>query len=66
MLVRDRHGVQYLGIDGFVFQIDDVHLLSDALERSFGAQSGEVGTNIPVRVLGNPFQINLPERKKIT
>jgi hypothetical protein len=42
-----------LGIDFIGLDIDDVHLLTDALKGGFGAESGNIGTNKAMGVFSN-------------
>lgn len=49
VVVGDGHGVEDLGVDLVVLQVDDVHLLPDALQRRLRAQRRQVGADIPVR-----------------
>eukprot|EP00898_Chlorokybus_atmophyticus_P005073 jgi/Chlat1/5567/Chrsp369S08998 len=45
VLVGDGHGVQHLSINGLILEVDDIHLLSDALQSSFCAKSSQIGSN---------------------
>jgi hypothetical protein len=47
-------GVDFIGLD-----IDDVHLLTNALKGGFCAESGNVGTNETVSVFGNRLEVNV-------
>jgi hypothetical protein len=40
-------------------EVDDVHLLADALQRRLGAQSREVRADVAVRLLGDLLEVDL-------
>ena len=48
VLHGDGEAVEDLGVDGLVFEIDEVHLLADLLKGSLGAECGEVGADMAV------------------
>ena len=51
VVVGDSHGVQDLCVDRLILQVDDVHLLADALQRRLCAQGCQVGAHVPMCVL---------------
>ena len=51
VVVGDSHGVQDLCIDGLILQVDDIHLLADALQSRLCAQGCQVSAHISVCVL---------------
>jgi len=48
VFLRDSQWVEDLCIDGFIFKINQVHLLSDLLEGSLGAEGCEIWTHVSV------------------
>lgn len=46
MIVGDSHGIQNLGINVVLLKVNQVHLLTDALQRSLGTQGSQICTNI--------------------
>mmetsp|Transcript_1988 Transcript_1988/g.3116 ORF Transcript_1988/g.3116 Transcript_1988/m.3116 type:complete len:251 (+) Transcript_1988:1337-2089(+) len=59
VVVCHRHCVKDLCIDGLVLEVNDVHLLADALQRRLRAQCGEIRAHISVRLLGDLLQVHL-------
>jgi len=59
VVLRHRHGGQHLGVDRVVLQVDDVHLLADALQRGLGAQRRQVGAHVAVRVAPDRLQVHV-------
>merc|ERR1719399_1436284 len=59
VVLRDGHRVENLGVDLVVVEVDDVHLLADALHRRLRAKRGEVGAHIPVRLLGELLEVDI-------
>ena len=51
VVIGHRHGVEDLGINVLILQVDDVHLLANALQGSLRAQRCQVGSHIAVCVL---------------
>lgn len=47
----DSKRVHDLSIDGLVLKVNQVHLLSDCLQRSLRAESSQVGTNVAVGLI---------------
>mmetsp|Transcript_26025 Transcript_26025/g.29787 ORF Transcript_26025/g.29787 Transcript_26025/m.29787 type:complete len:462 (-) Transcript_26025:596-1981(-) len=45
VIVGNSHGVQNSGIDGLIFNINDIHLFSDTLQGSFGTELGKIGSD---------------------
>mmetsp|Transcript_17568 Transcript_17568/g.38393 ORF Transcript_17568/g.38393 Transcript_17568/m.38393 type:complete len:267 (-) Transcript_17568:908-1708(-) len=59
VLLVDSHAVQNFGIDLFVLDIYQIHLLADTLHSGFGTESGNIGTNKTVGFPGNGFRVNV-------
>lgn len=59
VVLVDRHTVQNLGVDLLVFDIDQVHLLTNTLHGSFGTEGGNVRTDKTMRLAGNRFRLNV-------
>merc|ERR1719440_2620001 len=59
VLLRDGHRVQHLGVDFVVVQVDDVHLLANALHGGLRAQRGNVGADVAVRLLGELLEVDV-------
>mmetsp|Transcript_28442 Transcript_28442/g.80059 ORF Transcript_28442/g.80059 Transcript_28442/m.80059 type:complete len:454 (-) Transcript_28442:148-1509(-) len=59
VILVDGHGIQDFGIDGFVFDIDEIHLFADALHGGFGTQGSDVGSDESVRLTGNGLWIDI-------
>lgn len=51
VVVGDGHGIEDLGVDVLVLQVDDIHLLADALQRGFRAECSQIRTHKTVSVL---------------
>ena len=49
----------HLCVDALVLEVDDVHLLADALQRRLCAQGRHVGADVPMRVAGDRLQVDL-------
>ena len=49
----DGQWVEQVGVDGFVLQVYEDHLLADGLQSSFWAQSSQVGTYVTVGLCGD-------------
>lgn len=49
----DGEEIEHLGINLLLLEVDEVHALTDLLERSLGAEGGNVGTNVTVGLVGN-------------
>ena len=45
--------IPHLRVDVLIIQVNDVHLLADALQGRLRAQGRHVGTDVAVRVTGN-------------
>ena len=58
VFIRNSHGVEDFRINVFIFQVNKIHLFTDALKRSFGTESSQVSTNVTVRFLGDLFKVN--------
>ena len=50
MVVRHRHAVEHFRINGIFIDINEVHLLADALHGRLGTQRGHVRPHEAVRV----------------
>ena len=59
VLVGDGHSIENLGINGLIFDVNQVHLLSDALKRSLCAESSHISTHITVSLLSNIGKIDV-------
>mmetsp|Transcript_39864 Transcript_39864/g.95355 ORF Transcript_39864/g.95355 Transcript_39864/m.95355 type:complete len:354 (+) Transcript_39864:1131-2192(+) len=59
VLLRHKHGVQDLSVDGLLLQIDEVHLLSDARECGLSAQLCQVCAHKAVRVCSDILQLDI-------
>lgn len=59
VLHGDGEAVENLGVDGLVFKVDEVHLLTDLLEGSLGAESRKIGADVAVC-----FGSNLQNRRQ--
>ena len=57
--LRDGHRVEDLGVDLVVVQVDDVHLLADALHRALSAQRGDVRAHVAVGLLGELLEVDV-------
>lgn len=55
----DAQRVEDLGINGVFVEVDEVHLLTNLLHGSLGAQSGNIGTDVTVGLGGNLLQVNV-------
>ena len=51
MIIGDSHGIKDFSINGFVLQVNHVHLLPDALQSCLCAQGSQVCTHIAMCVL---------------
>ena len=51
-------GIQDLGIDGVLIKIDEIHLLTNLLHGSLGAERGNIGTDVTVSLRGDLLEIN--------
>jgi len=59
VVLRDGHRVEHLRVDLVVVQVDDVHLLADALHRCLSAQRGDVGAHVAVGLLGDLLEVDV-------
>ena len=59
MLLCNTHCFQDLGVDFICFDIDDVHLLTDALKSRLCAKSGNVRSDKAVGVFCDSLKINV-------
>ena len=48
VLHGDGEAVEDLGVDGLVFEIDEVHLLADLLESGLRTECSEIGSDVAV------------------
>ena len=51
VVIGDSHSIQDLCINGLILQVDDIHLLTDALQSRLCAQGCQVSAHVPMRVL---------------
>mmetsp|Transcript_5471 Transcript_5471/g.9487 ORF Transcript_5471/g.9487 Transcript_5471/m.9487 type:complete len:583 (+) Transcript_5471:685-2433(+) len=54
----DGHGVEKVDVD-VLLEVDDVHLLSDALQCRFRAQGGDVAADVPMSLLGDLLEVHV-------
>ena len=59
VVLVDGHGVEDLGVDLLVLNVDEVHLLADALHGGLGTEGGDVGTDEAVGLAGNGLGIDV-------
>lgn len=59
MVHSDGQRVQHSRVDSLVLQVDDVHLLANALHGGLCAQLGQISTDITVGLLGNRLQVDV-------
>mmetsp|Transcript_72452 Transcript_72452/g.156661 ORF Transcript_72452/g.156661 Transcript_72452/m.156661 type:complete len:454 (+) Transcript_72452:1318-2679(+) len=57
--MRHRHGVEDLGIDGFLLEIDQVHLLADAHQGRLGGELRQVRAHEAVRVRRDVLELHV-------
>mmetsp|Transcript_25697 Transcript_25697/g.60458 ORF Transcript_25697/g.60458 Transcript_25697/m.60458 type:complete len:202 (-) Transcript_25697:917-1522(-) len=59
VVLVDGHAIQDLGINLFVFDINQIHLLTDTLHGGFGTESGDIGTDKTMGFSCNGFGIDI-------
>lgn len=59
VLHGDAEGVENLGIDGVLVEIDEVHLLTDLLHGGLGAESSHIGTDVTMGLGSNLLQVDV-------
>lgn len=59
VVLGDSHGLKNLGVDLLVLNINNVHLLPDALQGTLSAESSNISTNETVSVFGHCFKVNV-------
>mmetsp|Transcript_44912 Transcript_44912/g.118629 ORF Transcript_44912/g.118629 Transcript_44912/m.118629 type:complete len:271 (-) Transcript_44912:13-825(-) len=59
MILTDGHTVQYFRINLFIFDIDQIHLFTNALHGSFGTECGDIGPNKAVRFPRNRLRFHI-------
>ena len=59
VLVRHGHRVKDLGVDRLLVDVDQVHLLADALHRRLGAERGDVRADKAVRLARDRLRVNV-------
>jgi hypothetical protein len=60
----DAHAIENFSINLVILQVNDIHLLPDALQSRLSAQGCQVSTDIAMRVTRNGFEVNLREGSK--
>jgi hypothetical protein len=48
-----RQGIQHLGINGIILEVNEIHLLSDLLEGGFRAQSCQISPDMAMGLSRN-------------
>ena len=59
VLLGNTKGVKDLGIDSILVEINEIHLLTNLLHGSLGAEGGDIGTNVTVRLSSNLLKIDV-------
>ena len=59
VILVDGHGIEDLSIDLLVLNVDQVHLLADALHGGLGTKGGNIGTDETVGFAGNGLGIDI-------
>lgn len=59
MVLCDGHRVENLGINLLIVEVNDVHLLTDALQGSLCAELGEVSAYVAVRLGSANIEIDI-------
>jgi len=55
----DGERVEHLGVNLLLFEVDEVHLLADLLQRRLRAQRRQVGAHVAVALVRHLLQINV-------
>ena len=55
----DGERVEHFGVNLFVFEINQVHLLADLLQGRLRAQRCQIGTHVTVRLRSNLLQVDV-------
>mmetsp|Transcript_1110 Transcript_1110/g.2190 ORF Transcript_1110/g.2190 Transcript_1110/m.2190 type:complete len:267 (+) Transcript_1110:1015-1815(+) len=59
MILVDRHTVQNFGINLFVFNINEIHLFTNALHGSFSTKSSNISSDKTMSLTSNRFGFNI-------
>lgn len=59
MLIRHAHGVKDFSVDVIIIDIDQIHLLSDALEGSLLTETLQIGADETVRRFSHSLEVHI-------
>mmetsp|Transcript_15479 Transcript_15479/g.25816 ORF Transcript_15479/g.25816 Transcript_15479/m.25816 type:complete len:216 (+) Transcript_15479:1082-1729(+) len=59
VILTDRHGIQNFGVNGLIFNINEIHLFANALHGCFGTERRNVGSDKTVSFTSNRFWLHV-------